>query len=80
MKILVKDPNVIKKELLLKGLSQRKLAELIGYSSPFINQVVNGERSPSGKMAKKIIDELQVEFDSIFFIDDDYKSNQTVIS
>lgn len=70
MKIKLKDPISLKKILLVKGYSQREFAETTQISTPYFNQIINGERHPSGKVAKKITDILEVKFDDIFFIED----------
>jgi transcriptional regulator with XRE-family HTH domain len=69
MKIVLKDPDGLKKILLQKGYSQRSFAEATEISSPYFNQIINGDRSPSGKVAKKIVDVLVMDFDDIFFIE-----------
>lgn len=70
MKITMKDQNEFKKILLKKGYSQRSFAEALEISPPYLNQIVNGERFPSGKIAKKISDQLELNFEDIFFIVD----------
>lgn len=72
MKITLKDTNEFKKILMAKGYSQRSFAESCEISSPYINQIINGEKFPSGKIAKKIVDVLGLEFSDIFFIKDAY--------
>lgn len=74
MKVNLKNPNEFKKLLITKGYSQRKLAKEIELSTPYLNQIVNGERFPSGEVAKKIVDHLEIQFDDIFFIKDVNKS------
>ncbi|MBG9548547.1 helix-turn-helix transcriptional regulator [Cytobacillus firmus] len=69
MKIKVKDTEEFKKLLLIKGFSQRTFAEATEISGPHLNLIINGERNPSGKIAKKIADGLEVGFEDIFFID-----------
>lgn len=76
VKIYLKDPKEFRKVLLLKGHSQRTFAELVEITPPYLNQIVNGERFPSGKVAKKIVDVLEMEFEDIFFINDACKSYQ----
>lgn len=76
MKIQLKDPNEFRKMLLVHGYSQRGLAEKIELSSPYLNQIINGERCPSAKVAKKIVDEMGIKFEDIFFIGDACKSEQ----
>lgn len=74
MKIKLKDPNEFKKLLLVSGYSQTELAKAIEITPPYINQIVNEERFPSAKIAKKISFQLGVNFADIFFIDDACKS------
>ncbi len=76
MKVNLKDPYTFKKILIIKGYSQRKLAKAIDLSTPYLNQIVNGERNPSAEVAKKIVDKLEMKFEDIFFIDDACKSYQ----
>lgn len=76
MKIHFKDLNEFRKMLLINGYSQRSFAMKIEVSSPYITQIVNGERYPSAKTAKKIADGLGVTFEDIFFIDDANSSEQ----
>lgn len=75
MKVHIKDLDF--KELLIrKGLSQRGFSKKTGISSPYMSQIINGNRNPGPEMAKKICEGLDVEFDQIFFIDNGYKSKQ----
>jgi DNA-binding XRE family transcriptional regulator len=74
MKVNLKNPNEFRKMLIKKGYSQRKLAKAIDLSSPYVNQIVNGERFPSGEVANRIAEHLDLEFDDIFFINDTSKS------
>lgn len=77
MKVMLKDPIAFKKLLILKGFSQRGLGRSLKISEPYANQIANGARSPGPEIAKRITDLLCVEFDEIFFIQYDDKSNQT---
>lgn len=76
MKIKLKNPNHFKRILIINGFSQVEFAKTIEVSTTYINQIVNEERFPSAKIAKKIADELKLEFSDIFFIDDVCKSYQ----
>lgn len=76
MKITLANANEFRKMLLVNGYSQRSMANKIQVSSPYLNQIINGERCPSAKVAKKIVDELGIKFEDIFFIDDACKSEQ----
>lgn len=77
MNIRLKDVQEFNKLLIISGFSQRSFAKEINISSPYMNQIANGERSPSPKVAKKICDGLNVGFDEIFFIESANKSKQT---
>lgn len=72
MKITLKDSSQLRRILLSKGYSQRSFAEVCEISSVYFNQIINEERFPSGKVAKKIVDTLELEFGDIFFIQDAY--------
>jgi DNA-binding XRE family transcriptional regulator len=74
MKVNLKNPNEFRKTLIKKGYSQSKLAKAINLSSPYVNQIVNGERFPSGEVANRIAEHLGLKFDDIFFINDTSKS------
>ncbi|USK48894.1 helix-turn-helix transcriptional regulator [Bacillus sp. CMF12] len=69
MKIKVKNTEEFKKLLLIKGFSQRTFSKSVKISNPHFNLIINGERNPSGKVAKKIADGLNVRFEDIFFVD-----------
>lgn len=76
MRIKLKNPNDFKKLLIIKGFSQTKMAKEINITTPYLNQIVNEDRFPSAKIAKKISAALESEFEDIFFIDDAYNSKQ----
>lgn len=77
MNIKLKDTQDFGKRLILAGFSQRSFAKHIGISVPYMNQIVNDNRNPSAKIAKKVCDGLDAAFDDIFFIHKDNKSYQT---
>jgi DNA-binding XRE family transcriptional regulator len=70
VRIKLKNPNEFKKALIVNGFSQTELAKAIDVTPPYLNQIVNQERSPSAKIAKKITHTLGLEFGDIFFIED----------
>ncbi|MDF2902403.1 MAG: family transcriptional regulator [Bacillus sp. (in: firmicutes)] len=76
MVIVFKNPEDFRKKLLTNGHSLRSFASLVGLSSPYFSQIINNKRNPSGKVAKKIVDELSLAFDDIFFIQDVSKSDR----
>ena len=52
--------ELIKKKRIEKGLSQNKLAKLIGITQPFMNEIENGRKSPSVEVLIKICEELGI--------------------
>jgi DNA-binding XRE family transcriptional regulator len=78
MKIKLKDPVEFRRILIVNGFSQAELAKTIQVTQPYINQIVNEERFPTAKIAKKITDELNLEFNDILFIDDVCKCEQGI--
>lgn len=70
MKIKLKDTNQFKRIIVLNGFTGRMFGEKVGISSTYANHIINGKQNISPKVAKKIVDELKVEFDDIFFIED----------
>jgi transcriptional regulator with XRE-family HTH domain len=51
-----------------KGLSKRGLAQVAGIGQVTALQVCNGQRNPSAPVAKKIVDALETDFDTVFEI------------
>ncbi|WP_144508298.1 helix-turn-helix domain-containing protein [Bacillus mycoides] len=74
MIIELKSPNEFQKTLILKGFSQRSFAKSLGFSAPYVSQIISKRRNPSSAAARKITELLGVEFDEIFFIKDVRKS------
>jgi transcriptional regulator with XRE-family HTH domain len=68
VQIVFKNPDDFRKRLLINGYSLRSFAQQVGLSSPYLSQIINNKRNPSGKVAKTITDELSLDFDDIFFI------------
>lgn len=76
MKIMIRDVALLNELILKKGFTQRSFGREIEISPAYSNQVLSGKRNPGPKIAKKIADTLEVEFDEIFFIESAYKSDQ----
>jgi len=54
-----------------KNLSQRDLAELIGFSRSHVSFVINGKREPSALMRRQILEHLRdYTFDDLFVIEE----------
>jgi transcriptional regulator with XRE-family HTH domain len=54
--------------LIERGFSQRQFSKNIGTSETYLSQIINNKKSPSPAIAKKIVDQLGVEFQDIFTI------------
>lgn len=75
--IFVKDKDIFVEKIVQAGFSYRQLAKKIGISQTTISLIIKGERNPSPENAVKICEALECQFEDIFFINNDYKSNQT---
>ena len=54
-----------------KNLSQRDLAEKIGFSRSHVSHIINGRREPSPAMRRLILEHLrEYTFDDLFIIED----------
>lgn len=78
--IILKDKEILIEKTVEKGLSYRQLAKEVGVSQTTISLIINGERNPSPKTAISICNVLRCQFDDIFFIQSDYKSNRKIIT
>lgn len=73
--VLVKDRDVLEEKIIEKGFSYRQLAKEANTSQTTISLILKGERNPSPKNAVNICKALGCQFNDIFFINNDYKSN-----
>ena len=54
-----------------RNLSQRDLAEKIGFSRSHVSHIINGRREPSPAMRRLILEHLrEYTFDDLFIIED----------
>jgi len=72
------DKNNFAALIIKKGYSLSEFSKIIGKSRGYINTIIN-RGSLEAKTAKLIIKKLETEFDEIFFVNSDYKSNQTKV-
>lgn len=73
--ILVKDKDLFLELIIKAGYSFRSLAREVECSQTTISLISKGERNPSPKLAINLCHVLKCQFDDIFFIENDYKSN-----
>lgn len=69
------DNQKTKKLMFIKGFNVSTLADEVGVGISYISQILNGKRSPSPKLAKKITETLEVEIEDLFF----FKENEVKI-
>ncbi|UXU66021.1 helix-turn-helix domain-containing protein [Staphylococcus agnetis] len=60
--------NELKKVMFIKGFNMLDLSINAEVSTTYLSQIVNGKKTPSSKIAKKIADALDVEIVDIFEI------------
>ena len=73
--VIVKDIDILVEKIVKKGFSYRMLAKESKCSQTQISLMLKGERNPSPENAINICKALECEFDDIFFINRDDKSN-----
>lgn len=74
--VMIKDIDEFIEKIVTKGLSYRELAKRTNSNPTTITLLAKGERNPSPKLAVNICKALNCQFDDIFFINNDDKSNQ----
>ena len=72
VKVKVKlNRNAFEVAMSRKNLSQRDLAEKIGFSRSHVSHIINGRREPSPAMRRLILEKLrEYTFDDLFIIED----------
>ena len=53
--------EIIKNKRIKLGISQNKLAKLVGITQPFMNEIESGRKNPSIEVLQKICLELSIE-------------------
>ncbi len=74
MTIKIKNPREFRVLMVKSGFTQRGLGKATNVSDTTINHLINGKKGCGPEIAAKIREVLKVEFDDIFFIDHDCKS------
>lgn len=74
-KVLVRDIDSLIEKIVKNGFSYRQLAKKAGCSQTQISLILKGERNPSPENAVNICKALKCNFDEIFFINNNDKSN-----
>ena len=66
MKIVIKDTEAIRKDILKRGLNMRQFAERVDITQHYWSNIMNGKRYPSAAVAKRIADELGKTIQEVF--------------
>lgn len=69
MRIKVKDLERLNILMIQKGFNKSDFAKKIQLSQPMTIQITNGDRNPSPRIAKRISDVLEAEWDELFVIE-----------
>jgi len=70
--------NAFEIALSRKNLSQRDLAEMIGFSRAHLSHIINGRREPSPMMRRVILQHLpEYTFDDLFIIEENSGDHQS---
>ena len=66
MKIVIKDTETVRKDVLKSGMNMRQFAERINVTQHYWSNIMNGKRYPSPAVAKRIADELGKTIQEVF--------------
>lgn len=66
--IVVKNPELLKRDLTSNGNTITSIAKELGYSKAYISSIIKGTRNPNEKISIGICELLGQQFDKYFFI------------
>ena len=66
MKIVIKDTETVRKDILKRGMNMRQFAERVDITQHYWSNIMNGKRYPSAAVAKRIADELGKTIQEVF--------------
>ena len=66
MKIVIKDTETVRKEILKRGMNMRQFSEKVDITQHYWSNIMNGKRFPSAAVAKRIADELGKTIQEVF--------------
>lgn len=72
--LLIKNAEEVYSKMALKGYNVKLLSSTVGVTNPYLSSILNGKRTPSPSLAKKIADSLSLEIGDIFYIKESCKS------
>ena len=69
MKIVIKNTETVRKDILKRGMNMRQFAERVEITQHYWSNIMNGKRFPSAAVAKRIADELGKPIQEVFDFD-----------
>ena len=66
MKIVIKDTESVRREILKRGMNMRQFAERVDITQHYWSNIMNRKRFPSAAVAKRIADELGKTIQEVF--------------
>lgn len=68
MKIRIKDADLLNELIIMHGFNKTEFGKELGMSQPAVTQIINGDRNPSPRTAKRICEVLDCEWSELFEI------------
>ena len=66
MKIVIKNAETVRKDILKRGMNMRQFAERVDITQHYWSNIMNGKRYPSPAVAKRIADEIRKPIQEVF--------------
>ena len=66
MKIVIKNTESVRKDILKRCMNMRQFAERVDITQHYWSNIMNGKRYPSAAVAKRIADELGKTIQEVF--------------
>ena len=66
MKIVIKNAESVRKDILKQGMNMRQFAEKVEITQHYWSNIMNGKRYPSAAVAKRIADEIGKPIQEVF--------------
>ena len=69
MKIVIKDTESVRRDILKRGMNMRQFAERINVTQHYWSNIMNRKLFPSAAVAKRIADEIGKPIQEVFDFD-----------
>ncbi|WP_103108426.1 helix-turn-helix transcriptional regulator [Brevibacillus reuszeri] len=80
MKVKVKDLYRLNELIIIRGMNKAEFAKAIDLSPTMTVQITKGDRSPSPKAAKRIVEVLQCEWHDVFEVVNEQTSSRVALA